>query len=119
MALGFCDGDLTHLGLIGVRAQCTGLLLDDDDGEVARGVSCKGWRLRLLLDERLERADRLRLPSTIRAGVALGVKRTSVADESDGLEPLLVGKFKLGPSFFHPHGQVPSGTLSSTLSYVM
>ena len=107
------------LGLMGVRAQRTGLLFDDVDGDAVRGVSCGGWRLRLLLEERLERAERLRRPSTILAAEALGVRRIEMHEELDGLEPLLDGKFVRGPSRTHPHGHVPSATLSRTLSNVM
>ena len=109
-------GALTLLGLIGVRAQRTGLLFDDVDGDSVRGVSCKECRPRLLLEERLERAERLRRPSTMRAEVALGVNRIDMPEELEGLEPLLDEKLMRGPLRTHPHGQAPSGTLSRTLS---
>ena len=106
------------LELGGARAHFIGLLFVDADGEELRGVSVICWRPRLLLEERLDLADRLRRPSITRAGETLGVSRTMMSDSVGGLDPLLDGKCRFGPSVFKPHGQAASAMWSATLSNV-
>ena len=117
-AFGFDLGDLLLLELGGALAHFTGLLLDDVDGEEVRGVSVICCRPRLLLEERLDLADRLRRPSITRAGETLGVSRTRTSDSDGGLDPLLDEKCSLGPTVFKPHGQSASAMWSATLSKV-
>ena len=106
------------LELGGARAHFIGLLFVDADGEELRGVNFLCWRPRLLLEERFDRADRLRRPSITRAGETLGVSRTMMSDSVGGLDPLLDGKCRFGPSVFKPHGQAASAMWSATLSKV-
>ena len=78
-------------------------------GDPDLGVRLDGRRLRLLLEERVERLARCLRPSTILAALPRGVRRSG---EPSSVEAELLGALPLGGArngLVHPHGQAPVG----------